>query len=411
MLPYELMLSQPGIYADLLGGFLGVSGGSLLARFEAAPVENARGDRSHVAYLDFKKRLFLRRAPHAIDRAGAAIFGMVPYSRRHIDRRMDDLKGHFARKFAPGNLALRRGFWRDVMGLISPSSAISSPAIPERAPTRPKAEAQGAGLPIRRPPIGIDQDAVREAFHRSHGSRISAPRQRRTTHGISQTCQYRHSCFQRAQPNSRCIGSVVARNIRTSRSAFRTTPRRMEPMRWWRGWLASTRIFAPCASKRTSRGQCQFRRRVAHGIGRIFHVARCRRPHSPNLHREDGRAARDVTRRLLWRTARLVVSMTRASLSVRRGTAGAFNPNKNGPLRQAMHTLTPFKALREKKLNLYIYGLYRKSILDQIMEQPECPVDAGDRVLPALAALSGGLRYVDEPLFAKHVHQQSYEER
>jgi hypothetical protein len=45
------------------------------------------------------------------------------------------------------------------------------------------------------------------------------------------------------------------------------------------------------------------------------------------------------------------------------------------------------------------------------MEQPECPIDAGDRILPALAALSGGLRYVDELLFAKHVHQQSYEER
>jgi glycosyltransferase involved in cell wall biosynthesis len=90
---------------------------------------------------------------------------------------------------------------------------------------------------------------------------------------------------------------------------------------------------------------------------------------------------------------------------------GAYNPNGSWPLLQALLTLTPFKALREKKLNLYVYGLYRKSILDRIMEQPECPVDAGDRVLPALAALSGGLRYVDEPLFSKLVHRRSFEER
>jgi len=90
---------------------------------------------------------------------------------------------------------------------------------------------------------------------------------------------------------------------------------------------------------------------------------------------------------------------------------GHFNPNNVGPLRQAMLALSPFKTVRALKLNLYIYGLYRKSFLDQIMDQRENVLNKGDRVLPALAALSGGLRYVDEFLFFKHVHARSYRNR
>ena len=90
---------------------------------------------------------------------------------------------------------------------------------------------------------------------------------------------------------------------------------------------------------------------------------------------------------------------------------GRFNPNNVGPLRQAMLALSPFKSVRMYKLNLYIYALYRKSFLDQIMNQHENVLNKGDRVLPALAALSGGLRYVDEFLFFKHVHERSYRSR
>lgn len=91
--------------------------------------------------------------------------------------------------------------------------------------------------------------------------------------------------------------------------------------------------------------------------------------------------------------------------------AGRYNPNNVGPLRQAMVALTPFRSVRLYKYNLYVYGLFRKSFLDQIMDQPENILDKGDRVLPAVAALSGGLRYVDEFLFAKHVHMRSYQSR
>jgi hypothetical protein len=66
-----------------------------------------------------------------------------------------------------------------------------------------------------------------------------------------------------------------------------------------------------------------------------------------------------------------------------------------------MRALTPIRSLQRFKLNLYVYGLYRKSIIDGIVG--EKALARGDRVLPALAALSGGLRYVEQPLFTKRV--------
>ena len=78
-----------------------------------------------------------------------------------------------------------------------------------------------------------------------------------------------------------------------------------------------------------------------------------------------------------------------------------FDQDRDGPLTQAMRALTPKRSARRMKLNLYVYGLFRKSIIDGI--GGEEAVLCGDRVLPALAALSGGLRYVEEPLFIKRV--------
>ncbi len=88
-----------------------------------------------------------------------------------------------------------------------------------------------------------------------------------------------------------------------------------------------------------------------------------------------------------------------------------FNPNTQGPLRQALNVLSPFKTTREKKLNLYVYELYRKTVLDGIFESMSNPLYFGDRVLPALAAASGGQRYVDEYLFHKGVHEISHSKR
>jgi glycosyltransferase involved in cell wall biosynthesis len=88
-----------------------------------------------------------------------------------------------------------------------------------------------------------------------------------------------------------------------------------------------------------------------------------------------------------------------------------LNPNSISPLRQAMLLLTHFKSARRRKYGLFVHGLYRKSVLDQIMELALDLFETGDRGLPALAALSGGMRYVDEPLFRKHVHRKHFRTR
>jgi glycosyltransferase involved in cell wall biosynthesis len=90
---------------------------------------------------------------------------------------------------------------------------------------------------------------------------------------------------------------------------------------------------------------------------------------------------------------------------------GNVNPNFNSLLRQGMHVLTPYKNVRRLKFNLFVYGLYRKDFLDEVYERLGNPLNLGDRVLPALAALSGGMRYVDDFLFVKGVHAKSHRAR
>lgn len=80
----------------------------------------------------------------------------------------------------------------------------------------------------------------------------------------------------------------------------------------------------------------------------------------------------------------------------------AFDQNRDGPFVQARRILALSKSMKQKKLNLYVYGVYRKAVIDEIVG--ERALSWGDRILPVLAALSGGLRYVDEFLFVKHVN-------
>lgn len=90
---------------------------------------------------------------------------------------------------------------------------------------------------------------------------------------------------------------------------------------------------------------------------------------------------------------------------------GAYNPNSIGVLRQAMNVLSPYAEVRGLKMSQYSSGLYRKSFIDGIMNQRENVFAGGDRMFVALAALSGGLRYVDEFLFVKNLHARSYDQR
>ena len=90
---------------------------------------------------------------------------------------------------------------------------------------------------------------------------------------------------------------------------------------------------------------------------------------------------------------------------------GRLNPNQMSVLGQARNLLTTSTAVRKQKLALFTCGLYRKRVLDQVLE--DCPSDdfGGDRPLNAVIALSGGLRYVDKILFTKTLHRRSFSER
>lgn len=91
--------------------------------------------------------------------------------------------------------------------------------------------------------------------------------------------------------------------------------------------------------------------------------------------------------------------------------AEGANPNHMSMLEQARNLLTTSTAVRKRKLGLFTCGLYRKQVLDQVLE--DCPSDdfGGDRPLNAVIALSGGLCYVDKILFTKTVHRRSFSER
>jgi glycosyltransferase involved in cell wall biosynthesis len=87
------------------------------------------------------------------------------------------------------------------------------------------------------------------------------------------------------------------------------------------------------------------------------------------------------------------------------------NPNLRGPIAQAMNMLSFRKEIRNRKLNYFIYGVYDRGTVDRIVTAIGNPLKLGDSVLPAMAALAGGLRYVDEFLFIRHAHKVSYGER
>lgn len=87
------------------------------------------------------------------------------------------------------------------------------------------------------------------------------------------------------------------------------------------------------------------------------------------------------------------------------------DPNALSPLRQAWMLLGTDEGNKQQKWNLFFCGLYRKPLLDAI-HAFEPPIHHyGDRLLPAVVALAGSLRYVDRFLFVKHIHMESFAER
>jgi glycosyltransferase involved in cell wall biosynthesis len=87
------------------------------------------------------------------------------------------------------------------------------------------------------------------------------------------------------------------------------------------------------------------------------------------------------------------------------------NPNLRGPIAQAINMLSFRKKIRNRKLNFFIYGVYDRRAVEHIVTAIGNPLKLGDSVLPAMAALAGGLRYVDEFLYIRHVYSVNFKVR
>jgi glycosyltransferase involved in cell wall biosynthesis len=90
---------------------------------------------------------------------------------------------------------------------------------------------------------------------------------------------------------------------------------------------------------------------------------------------------------------------------------GKYDFNNMSPFRQALTILTPSTRIRKMKHGLAFYGLFDKSILDAILENDCIFSYSFERPISTIAALSGGIRYIDKSLFAKMVHVKSFSER
>lgn len=88
---------------------------------------------------------------------------------------------------------------------------------------------------------------------------------------------------------------------------------------------------------------------------------------------------------------------------------GDKTPNNIGYLGMLLRLTTLF-VRSSKGHHHYVYGLYRRDLLVQMMEHYE-NVFFGDRMFITLMALATHFRYVDEPLFLKTRHSASLFER
>ncbi|WP_285905654.1 glycosyltransferase family 2 protein [Pseudodesulfovibrio pelocollis] len=88
-----------------------------------------------------------------------------------------------------------------------------------------------------------------------------------------------------------------------------------------------------------------------------------------------------------------------------------YDPNTMSYAEQAKGLVTIHQEVLSLKLNLFICGLFRRALLKSIFKANSDIFYCGDRVVPAIAAIASGLRYVDECLFYKVVQPTSFHER
>lgn len=90
---------------------------------------------------------------------------------------------------------------------------------------------------------------------------------------------------------------------------------------------------------------------------------------------------------------------------------GAFDPNSMSPMRQFAALMTVSTEVKLAKFNLFFCGLWRMSDLNAIVDADPGIHFGGDRPMPAIGALIGGLRYVPQPLFIKRMHEKTFLDR
>jgi glycosyltransferase involved in cell wall biosynthesis len=90
---------------------------------------------------------------------------------------------------------------------------------------------------------------------------------------------------------------------------------------------------------------------------------------------------------------------------------GSNSPEKMSRLKQAGRLISAHPTIKAMKYNLFIMGLYRRAFVQAIVRSGEDALILGDRIIPATAALGGGLLYVDEQLYIRTRHARGFRER
>jgi glycosyltransferase involved in cell wall biosynthesis len=87
---------------------------------------------------------------------------------------------------------------------------------------------------------------------------------------------------------------------------------------------------------------------------------------------------------------------------------GKYNPNKLSHLQVAIKLLSPSERNRLLKYNLFICGLFKYEAINNIFTVGDDILNYGERALVGLVALAYRFRHVNEILFSKTFHMESY---
>jgi glycosyltransferase involved in cell wall biosynthesis len=90
---------------------------------------------------------------------------------------------------------------------------------------------------------------------------------------------------------------------------------------------------------------------------------------------------------------------------------GEYDPGKLSHWQVAIKLLSPREQIQLLKYNLFICGLFKYEVISDIFEVGNDILSYGERAFLILAALAHRFRYVNEILFSKTVHRESFRNR